>query len=91
MSHSQQIHQSASARRDLIEARQMTNGQHVRSFLGTFDGYVYARGATFILRRKEAEAMWHVFCGTDAWPVGADERTVIAQQLADAPYLNGEG
>jgi hypothetical protein len=57
------------------------NGQHARTPLGTFDGYVYARGRYFVVRRLVDRAFWSVFCGADAWPIGAEAREVIAEQL----------
>lgn len=77
---------TASPTADLIDA----STPAVRHpFLGTFDGYEYARGRHYILRRRVSSlgaggepAFWTVFCGADAWPIGADARTIITEQLS---------
>jgi hypothetical protein len=68
----------------LAAARQMSNGQHVRVLLDKVGEHVYARGKTFILRRRLGDHHWAVFCGVDLWPAGANPHTVVTQQLRES-------
>lgn len=67
-----------SAASQLVAARIVPNGQHIREVIDVIGAFEYARASAFIMRRRVGAAFaddrWTVFCGVKVWP--AEERTL---------------